>query len=86
MGNYTRDDLDAKALRRLLTEKQLAALSDLIEQASATLFDAVAGAGCWQAEFTDEQRRTLCQRIIVRMVGELFKPEEPSKSRSSILH
>ncbi|GEM_PF-6189993 len=85
MGNYTRDDLDAKALRRLLTEDQIATLSELIERASAIMFDAVAGDGSWQAEFTREQKSTICQRIIVRMVGELFKPEEPSK-RSSILH
>ncbi len=86
MRNYTRDDLDAKALRRLLSEKQISALAELIEQGSAILFDSVAGDGCWQAEFTEEERRTICQRIIVRMVGELFKAEEPAKPRSSILH
>jgi hypothetical protein len=50
------------------------------------LFDAVAGEGGWQGEFTEEERRVIRQRIIVRMVGELFKPEEPGKSRSSMLH
>jgi hypothetical protein len=86
MGNYTRDDLDAKALRRLLTEKQIATLSDLIEQAGALMFDSVAGDGCWNSEFTREERRTICQRLIVRMIAELFKPQEPSRSSSSILH
>jgi hypothetical protein len=86
MSNYSRDDLDANALRRLLSEEQLAALSDLVVQTSKLLFDWVAGAGCWQSEFSDEQRRIICQRIIVRMVGELFKPEQPADSRSSTLH
>lgn len=86
MCNYSRDDLDAKALKRLLCEKQIEALSDLVDRGSEMLFDAVAGEGCWQGEFTEEERRVIRQRIIVRMVGELFKPEEPGKSRSSMLH
>jgi hypothetical protein len=86
MANYGRDDLDAKALRRLLNEEQLAALADLVDQSSVLLFDSVAGAGCWQSEFSDQQRRIICQRIMVRMVGELFKPEHASSSRSSTLH
>ncbi len=86
MSNYSRDDLDAKALRRLLSEEQLGALSDLVVQTSELLFDSVAGAGCWQSEFSDEQRRIICQRIMVRMVGELFKPEQPPDFRSSTLH
>ena len=86
MSNYSRDDLDAKALRRLLSEDQLAVLSDLLVQTSELLFDAVAGEGCWQSEFSLEQRRIICQRIMVRMVGELFKPEQSANSRSSRLH
>jgi hypothetical protein len=42
--------------------------------------------GCWEFEFTDDQRRIICQRIIVRMVGELFKPEETPNDRSSKMH
>ncbi len=85
MSNYSRDDLDAKALRRLLNDEQLTALSDLVSRGSALLFDSVAGNGCWQSEYSDEERRLICQRIMVRMVAELFKPE-PSSTRSSILH
>jgi hypothetical protein len=83
MSNYSRDELDAKALRRLLSAEQLAALADLIGQGSALLFDSVAGHGCWHAEFTDEERRLICQRIMVRMVAELFRPLQPAYSRSS---
>jgi hypothetical protein len=86
MGNYSRDDLDAKALRRLLSEDQLSALSELVGRSSALLFDCVAGDGCWQAELDDEQRRIICQRIMVRMVGELFRAEQSPSSRSSTLH
>lgn len=86
MSNYNRDDLDKKALRRLLSEEQLAALSDLVAQTSELLFDSVAGEGCWQSEFGDEQRRLICQRIMVRMVGELFKPDQPDNSPSPTLH
>ena len=87
MRNYSRDDLDEKALRRLLGgAERIAALMDLVRQTCALLFDTVAGAGCWQTEFTDEERRIICQRIMVRMVGELFKPEQSPNSRSSTLH
>ncbi len=86
MFNHGRDDLDAKALRRLLSEEQLAALLELVARGSALLFDSVAGQGCWQAEFDDEQRRLICQRIAVRMVGELFKPGSSTDPRSSTLH
>jgi hypothetical protein len=86
MSNYHRDDLDTKALRRLLSEEQLTALSDLVVQSSELLFDSIAGEGCWQSEFSPEQRRIICQRIMVRMVGELFKPEQSDNSRSPTLH
>jgi hypothetical protein len=86
MGNFSRDDLDAKALRRLLSEEQIVQLADLVERASELLFDAVAGDGGWQAELSREERRLICQRIMVRMVGELFKPEVSGNSRSSTLH
>jgi hypothetical protein len=46
MCDYSRDDLDAKGLKRLLNEEQLAALSDLVGWGSALLFDSVAGEGC----------------------------------------
>jgi hypothetical protein len=85
MSNYRRDDSDSKALRRLLNEEQLAALLKLVGQTGALFFDSVAGKGCWQSEFSDEQQRSICVRIMVRMVGELFKPES-SNSRSSTLH
>jgi hypothetical protein len=86
MNNYSRDDLDAKALRRLLNAEQLAALSDLVGQGSALLFDSVAGEGCWHTELSEEERRLICQRIMVRMVAELFKPVASSDSRPSTLH
>ncbi len=86
MSNFSRDDLDAKALRRLLSEEQISALSDLVRRGSELLFDSVAGEGCWRSEFNDEQRRVICQRIMVRMVAELFKPEPSSSSRPSTLH
>ena len=86
MKNCHRDDLDKKALGRLLSEQQLSVLFDLVFEASQLLFDSVAGEGCWQSEFTDDQRRTICQRIIVRMVGEVFGPEQPSNARSSKVH
>ncbi len=86
MPNYSRDDLDEKALHRLLTKDQLSTLFNLIFEASALLFDSVAGQGCWRSEFTDDERRIVCQRIVVRMVGELFKPEELLNTRSSMLH
>jgi hypothetical protein len=86
MKNYNRDDLDEKALRRLLDEGQLSALFELVQQTSGLLFDSVAGQGCWQSEYTDEERRIICRRIIVRMVGELFKPAQAPNSRSSTLH
>jgi hypothetical protein len=84
--NYNRDDLDEKALSRLLDGDQLSTLFELVQQTSGLLFDSVAGQGCWQSEFTDEERRTICQRVIVRMVGELFKPGKPPSARSSTLH
>jgi hypothetical protein len=86
MRNYDRDDLDEKALRRLLEEDQLSALFKLVQETSGFLFDSVAGRGCWQSEFTEEERRIVCQRVIVRMVGELFKPGKLSNPRSSTLH
>lgn len=86
MRNYTRDDLDEKALRRLLSEDQLSALFDLVIEIGELLFDSVAGQGCWRSELTDDQRRIMCQRMIVRMVGELFKPEPSSTTRSSRMH
>ena len=86
MSINNRDDLDKKALRRLLTEDQLAALLDLVAQTSELLFEAVAGEGCWQSEFSHEQRRVICQRIMVRMVGELFKPEQSDNSPPPTLH
>jgi hypothetical protein len=86
MSNYNRDDLDKKALKRLLSEDQLAALSDLVAQTSELLFDSIAGEGCWHADLDHEQRRVICQRIMVRMVGELFKPEQSDNSRSPTLH
>jgi hypothetical protein len=85
MSNY-RDDLNEKALKRLLSEEQLAALSDLVVQTSELLFNSVAGQGCWQSEFSVEQRHTICQRIMVRIVGELFKPDPSPIPRSSTLH
>jgi hypothetical protein len=45
MSDYRRDDLDANALRRLLTKEQLAALRERVCQTSALLFDSVAGEG-----------------------------------------
>ncbi|HEY2105350.1 MAG TPA: hypothetical protein VGH29_06170 [Candidatus Binataceae bacterium] len=86
MSNYSRDDLDTKALRRLLSEEQLKALSDLVARASELLFDSIAGESCWQLEVSPEQRRIICQRITVRMVGELFKPEQSQNSRPPTLH
>jgi hypothetical protein len=86
MKNHNRDDLDEKALKRLLDDKQISALFKLVLQTSALLFDSVAGPGCWQSEFTEDQRRIICQRIIVRIVGELFKPEHPPNSKPSTLH
>ncbi len=86
MNKYSRDDLDANALRRLLSEDQLDALAELVSRSSALLFDSVAGKGCWQTEFSDEERRVICQRIMVRMVGELFKPQQSPNSRGPILH
>jgi hypothetical protein len=86
MNIYGRDDLDAKALRRLLGDGQLAVLADLVDRGSAVLFDSIAGPGCWQVEFTGEERRVICQRIMVRMVAELFKPGSSSQSRGSSLH
>jgi hypothetical protein len=86
MNIYSRDDLDAKALRRLLSDGQLAVLADLVSRGSAVLFDSVAGQGCWQAEFTDDERHVICQRIMVRMVAELFRPGPSSQPRSSSLH
>ena len=86
MKNHNRDDLDEKALKRLLDDHQLAALFDLVFQTSVLLFDSVAGPGCWQSEFTEEERRIMCQRIIVRIVGELFKAEHPRGPKPSTLH
>jgi hypothetical protein len=86
MSNFTKDDLNEKALRRLLNGKQLAELYDLISHSIGLLFDAVSGDGCWKAEFTEEQRRVICQRIMVRMVNELFKPEPFPNSRPPTLH
>jgi hypothetical protein len=86
MKSYNRDDLDEKALKRLLDDNQLGALSDLVFQASVLLFDSVAGPGCWQSEFTEDERRIICQRIIVRIVGELFKPDHPRGAKPSTLH
>jgi hypothetical protein len=86
MSNYNRDDLDAKALRRLLNSEQLTDLSELVGRGSELLFDSVAGQGCWKRELTDDQRRAICQRIMVRMVGELFRAERFSSYRSSTLH
>ena len=75
MKIYNRDDLDEKALGRLLTTEQLSLLFDLVAEASQALFDSVAGEGCWRSELTDDQRRIICRRIIVGMVGELFEPD-----------
>jgi hypothetical protein len=86
MSICRRDDLDEESLRRLLSDEKLAALWELVGQTSALLFDSVAGEGCWQSEFSDEQRRVICLRIMVRMVGELFKPDPSPNSRSSPLH
>jgi len=86
MRDYSRDDLDARALSRLLSKDQLATLRDLVSRSSAILFDSVAGEGCWQSEFNEEERRIICQRIMVRMVGELFKPEQSGNSHPSTLH
>jgi len=86
MKTFQRDDLDKKALGRLLNDQQMSVLLDLVLEASQLLFDSVAGGGCWQSEFTDDQRRVICQRIIVKMVGELFKPEQTSNDRSSRVH
>jgi hypothetical protein len=81
MKIYQRDDLDQKALGRLLNDEQMSVLLDLVLEASRVLFDSVAGEGCWGSEFTDGQRRVICQRIVVRMVAELFKPEQASNDR-----
>ncbi|MGO9058431.1 MAG: hypothetical protein ACLQU2_13765 [Candidatus Binataceae bacterium] len=86
MKNQHRDDLDKKSLGRLLNQEQLSLLFDLVFEASRLLFDSVAGEGCWESEFTDDQRRTICQRIIVRMVRELFEPEQASSPRPSRMH
>ncbi len=75
MSNHRDDDTAAKVLNRLLNGVELAALWGLVDQASALFFDSVAGAGCWQSEFSDEQRRMICLRIIVAMAGELVKAE-----------
>jgi hypothetical protein len=79
MSSHGREDLDAK-LRRLLSEDQLAALSESVGQSCGMLFDSVGGEGSWQAEFNGEQQRIVCQRVIVRMVAELFEPEQAPKS------
>lgn len=81
-----RDELDNKALRRLLSDKQMDELANLVNKSSQLLFDAVAGEGAWQAEIDPEQRRIICQRIMVRMVSELFKPEQSDNSRPATLH
>ena len=81
-----RDGFDKKALGRLLNDEQSSILFDLVLEASQLLFDSVAGEGCWQSEFTDDQQRIICQRIVVRMVGELFKPEQTSNDRSTKVH
>ncbi len=86
MKTYQRDDLDQKALGRLLNDQQLSVLLDLVLEASQMLFDSVGGQGSWQFEFTDDQRRIICRRIIVRMVGELFKPEQTSSDQTSKMH
>ncbi len=86
MKIHNRDDLDEKALGRLLSAEQLSLLFDLVTEASQTLFDSVAGDGCWQSELSDDQRRIICRRIIVRMVGELFKPEQSLNPRPSRMH
>ena len=86
MKTYNRDDLDERALKRLLNDNQLSALFKLVLQTGTLLFDAVAGPGCWQSEFTEDERRIICQRIIVRIVGELFRPEHPTDSKPSTLH
>ncbi len=86
MKTYKRDDLDEQALKRLLNDNQLSALFKLVLQTGMLLFDAVAGPGCWQSEFTEDERRIICQRIIVRIVGELFRPEQPPNSKPSTLH
>lgn len=80
MSNHRDDDTDAKVLNRLLNGDELAALWGLVDQASALFFDSVAGEGCWQSEFSDEERRMICLRIIVAMAGELVKAES-SNSR-----
>ena len=76
MRNFREDDLDAKALGRLMTKEQITKVLDLVDRGSAIVFDSVAGEGCWLAEFSEEQRRTICQRIMVRMVDELFNNRE----------
>jgi hypothetical protein len=86
MKTSQRDDLDKKALERLVDDERLSLLFDLVLQASQMLFDAVGGKGSWQSEFNEDQRRIMCQRIVVRMVGELFKPEETSNDRPFRLH
>ena len=86
MKTCKRDDLDEKALKRLLNDNQLSVLFQLVLQTGTLLFDAVAGPGCWQSEFTEDERRIICQRIIVRIVGELFRPEHPPNSKPSTLH
>lgn len=86
MKTYNRDDFDKKALGRLLNEKQLSVLFELAHEACRLLFDSVAGDGCWQSEFTADQRKIICQRVIVRMVGELFGPEQSPTERPSRVH
>ena len=86
MKSYHRDDLDRKALGRLLSEKQLSVLFDLVHEASRLLFDSVAGEGSWQSEFSAEQRQIISQRIMVRMVGELFEPDQSSNAGASRVH
>jgi hypothetical protein len=76
MKSYQRNDLDKKALGRLMNEEQLSTLFDFVLEASQLLFNSVAGEGCWQSEFTDDQQRIICQRMIVKMIGELFGPEQ----------
>lgn len=86
MKSYQRDDLDKKALKRLLNEEQLSTVFEFVVEAAQVLFNSVAGEGCWQSEFTDDQQRIISQRITVKMIGELFGPEQSSNASSHRMH
>jgi hypothetical protein len=86
MKNHNRTDLNREAIRRLLGDEHSSAVLNLILQAAEIMFDSVGGAGSWRSEVTDGERRTICESIVVRMVGELFKPDEPPRGGSCKLH